>query len=72
MADEPVTKQDLQGLEARLDVKLDAIRGQMTDVESRLRSAIEDSETRLLKAMYGFVETISARLDGTSRRVGGV
>jgi hypothetical protein len=72
MADEPVTKQDLRGLEARLDGKLDAIRGEMADMESRLRTAVEESETRILTAVYGYTETIGARLDASTRRFTGV
>jgi hypothetical protein len=44
---EPATKADLAALEQRL-------------TES-LTEAIRDSETRLLKAFYGFTETVQVR-----------
>ncbi|MGC9972044.1 MAG: hypothetical protein ABSE56_15805 [Bryobacteraceae bacterium] len=65
MPDEPATKQDLRDLEARLDGKLNAL-------ESRIRIAVEESETRLLTAVDGYTETIGARLDASPRRFAGV
>jgi hypothetical protein len=51
---EPATKADLAALEQRLTGALD-------EREQRLTEAIRDNETHLLKAFYGFTESVSAR-----------
>jgi hypothetical protein len=55
---EPATKADLVALEQRLT-------GDLTSLEQRITEAfteaVRDSETRLLKAFYGFTESVQAR-----------
>ena len=63
MDDQPATKGDLRELESRVD-------GMFGAVEARLLEAIHDSETRVLKAIYGYTETISVRVDGGAKRIG--
>ena len=63
MDDQPATKHELRDLEGRVDGKLAAL-------EARLVEAIHDSETRVLKAIYGYTETISTRIDGSSKKAG--
>ncbi len=63
MDDAPASRQDLGRLEVRVDGKFSAL-------EASLLEAIHDSETRVLKAIYGYTETISVRVDGASKRSG--
>jgi hypothetical protein len=74
MADQPATqrdievlRQDLRDTEARIEGKLDAVEARISD---QIRSAIQDSETNLLKAIYGYTETMTLRQDGVTKRVG--
>ncbi len=76
MADshEPATKADLEGLEARLktdienlDVRVDT---RFHEFEHRMEDLIKDSETRLLKAFYGFAESNYKRLSEAERENG--
>lgn len=74
MPDQPATqrdievlRQDLRDTEARIEGKLDAVEARISD---QIRSAIEDSETNLLKAICGCTETMMLRQDGVTKRLG--
>jgi len=61
-ANQPATKQDLIDLERRLDEKwerrLEELTRTLTEtLTERMQELVHDSETRLLKAFYGFVES---------------
>jgi hypothetical protein len=70
---EPATKADLVALEQHLTGDLTALEqrltGDLAALEQRLTQsltetlteAVRDSETRLLKAFYGFTESVQAR-----------
>ena len=85
MPDQPATQRDIEVLrqdlgarEARIEAKLDAfaarLEGKLDALEARIRdqirSAIQDFETNLLKAIYGYTETMTLRQDGVTKRVG--
>jgi hypothetical protein len=53
-AQQPATKQDLSDLRTDIDGKLES-----------LREAIQDSETRILRALYGYTQSIDIRLAET-------
>ena len=56
---EPATKADLAALEQRLTQNLtDSLTQSLTEA---FTEAIRDSETRLLRAFYGFTETVQTR-----------
>jgi hypothetical protein len=59
---EPATKADLAALELRL---MEATKTDLTALEQRLTEAFteafRDNETHLLKAFYGFTESVQAR-----------
>jgi hypothetical protein len=72
----PATKGDIQDLEVKildLEVKiLDQVDGKLQQHEDRLREAIRDSQTEVLRAFYSFSRTIQARfleLDQTDANV---
>jgi hypothetical protein len=50
---EPATKADLS-----------AVKAEIAAVEQRLVEAMHDTETRLLRAFYGFTQSIQARFHG--------
>ncbi|MGH9604319.1 MAG: hypothetical protein ACRD3N_01345 [Terracidiphilus sp.] len=50
----PATRGDLQNLEAKFQLNL-------RDLEDRLVEAIRDSQTEVLKAFYGFSQSIQER-----------
>jgi predicted nucleic acid-binding Zn-ribbon protein len=66
------TKADLDAMEQRIDGKLDALEqrmeGKLDAMEARINdsigSAIHESETRLLKAIYSLVESVNKRMAG--------
>ena len=66
MADEtaPATKADIAELRSELHCSVDQLRDRMENLETRLEEAIHDSQTELLKAFYGFTETVKHRFDG--------
>jgi len=51
----------LDALEQRIEGKLDAMEERIND---RIATAIQDSETRLLRAIYSLVESVNKRMDG--------
>ncbi len=55
MADQRANKRDLVALEGRIDGKLESLRG-------ALQEATQDSETRILRAIYGYTETLTERV----------
>jgi hypothetical protein len=57
MDQQPATKQDLAGLEQRMDARFD-----------ELKEAIVDVETRILTAIHGCMGTISIREDAAARK----
>lgn len=57
MDQQPATKQDLAGLEQRMDARFD-----------ELKEAILDVETRILTSIYGYTETMSLRQDGAAKK----
>ncbi len=58
---EPATKADLAALKADLTALKADLTADLTTVEQRLMEAIRDGETHLLKAFYGFTESVQAR-----------
>ena len=50
----PATKGDLEDLELRL-------KGDMSGLESRITENMRDMQTELLKAFYGFTESVQSR-----------
>ncbi len=71
MSDEftsPATKGDLQSVKSELrteilTVKGDvlAVRGDLQDLRNELLEAVRDSQTEVLKAIYGFTQTVQNR-----------
>jgi hypothetical protein len=55
---EPATKGDLAALEQRLTGDLTALEQRLTEA---FTEAFRDNETHLLKAFYGFTESVQAR-----------
>ena len=53
-AQQPATKQDFSDVRTDIDRTLES-----------LREAIQDSETRILRALYGYTQTIDIRLAET-------
>jgi hypothetical protein len=51
----PATKGDLLDLEERIDKKFD---GKLQDLKDELIEAIRDNQTEVLKAFYGFSQTV--------------
>lgn len=46
-----------------------ATKADLLDLELVIRGAIQDSETRILKAIYGYTETITARQNSGTKRL---
>ena len=57
----PASKADLAALETRIKADIAQIRTDLAEREDRLTEAMRDGQTEVLKAFYGFVETIQAR-----------
>ena len=82
MDQQPATKQDLADLEQRMDArfsevdarfdqvnaKFDQVNARFDDLRDELKEAIQDVETRILSAMYGYTETMSLRQDGAAKK----
>ncbi len=66
MPGDEATKKDLQDLEARLDGKLDVMEIRIGEV---VHEAVRDSETRILKAIFGYTETTTARQNGADAKL---
>ena len=75
-AQQPATKQDLADLKVCLQEDVHALETRLqedahaleTRIDGRLeslREAIQDSETRILRALYGYTQTIDIRLAET-------
>ena len=56
----PAAKAHLAALETRIKADIAQIRADLAEREDRLTEAMRDGQTELLKAFYGFVETIQA------------
>ncbi len=74
MSDTPInfaTKEDIAELRSELHLTADNLRDRMEKLEERmderfenLEEKIRDSQTELLRAFYGFTETIRQRFQG--------
>ena len=58
------TRQELLELEQRLD---DRFEQRFVELEQRLREAIRDTETNLLRAFFGYAETVQKHLTDLDR-----
>ena len=74
MDEQPAAKQDLAGLEQRMDARFSEVDARFDQVDARfnelrdeLKEAIQDVETRILTAIYGYTETMSLRQDGAAK-----
>ena len=56
----PATKGDVQDLVQDLEVRIDA---RFHEFEHRMEQLIQDSETRILQAFYGYAEATNKRLN---------
>jgi phage shock protein A len=64
MADDqtaPATKGDIADLRSDLHRSADQLRERIENLESRLEEAIRDSQTEILKSIYGFTQTVQNR-----------
>lgn len=64
MADDsntPATKGDIADLRSELHRTADQLRERIENVETCLEEAIHDSQTEILKAIYGFTEGLQQR-----------
>ena len=69
----PATKGDLEDLESRLDARLSGeissletrldarLTGELSSLEARLTEQMRDMQTEILKAFYGFTESVQSR-----------
>lgn len=64
-AQQPATKQDLADLKVCLQEDVHALETRIDGKLDSLREAIQDSETRILRALYGYTQTIDIRLAET-------
>jgi hypothetical protein len=64
MDEQPATKQDLAGLEQRMDARFSEVGARFDE----LKESILDVETRILTAIYGSTETMSLRQDGAAKK----
>ena len=53
----PATKQDIERLEQKLDQSVAQLRSELNHVYNDLVERMADNETRVLKALYGIIET---------------
>jgi hypothetical protein len=60
--DTPATKGDIADLDQKFEQKFEQLRSEMNHGYSDLAERILDSETRLLKAFYGFAQTNQKRV----------
>jgi hypothetical protein len=68
MADIQVVKADVQAVKADVQAVKDELKAVETRVVERLLEAVQDAETRVLNAFYGFAQTNQKRmtlLEGT-------
>lgn len=73
---QPATKGDLLDVEERLDSKLDdklqGLDNKLQDLKDELIEAIRDSQTEVLRAFYGFSQTVQERFKELDDADGGI
>ena len=70
MNSDSITKQDLQQFEERLLASItNAVRGEIRGLEERFDEKLQELETRILKATYGYIQTVQTRLQDLGTHV---
>ncbi|MCS6951917.1 MAG: hypothetical protein RMK57_02450 [Bryobacterales bacterium] len=64
---EPATKQDLLNLEQRIEARFADFEQRLDSRFAEIRELVTDTETKLLKAFYSFVESNQKRPEGIER-----
>ena len=72
LAGQRAMRTEIGAVETRLGKRIDAVPGEVKEVETRLRGEMKDVETRLRGEINAVENRLGKRIDGLDSRVGGM